>query len=218
MKSPSLSSPLVGVEMIGARGVSTVMIWMLQLSMLPAAMPPASTTNRLQTPFGSVELKFAKAEVIGPLTGPGAPYGSPGSKSVGLKVPLASVFESGNEASACSSSVKFRSVTALAAPPTSLSNVTACPVGPTRSTSTSTGEPWLKPDSVTLTAVTPLGRPLTPMHDGYGVAGPDALIVVALSWLKVPTWAWAPRATTRTEAAAAPAVAATSRLCRVALR
>ncbi len=64
-------------------------------------------------------------------------------------------------------------------PPASDMKIAFCPPGDTSSMSMSAGNVWLSPVMVTLTSVIAPVTPETTQVDGYGVAGPASLIVIA---------------------------------------
>src|SRR5215208_4291123 len=124
MKSPSLSSPFVGVEMIGAPGTSTVVMASVQTSMMPPGdEPSSSTTNSRHVPLASVPWKASRLvdQVVceGAGNGKGSVEGIP-AEAVDEKVRLAG--ELG------------------AAAPTSLMSRTVWPLGAASRTSTSSGD------------------------------------------------------------------------------
>src|SRR5688500_9389275 len=95
---------------------------------------------------------------------------------VGLKIPDASAPLAGS-GGAVSSKVRVTLVASTSLPTSDMST-TACPAGPTSSTSTSLGRVWLNTESHAWTFViapSPFG---TTMVDGYGVALPLSGIVV----------------------------------------
>src|SRR5215207_5385848 len=76
-------------------------------------------------------------------------------------------------AAAASSKVVVK-LTASVAPPASDTSMRFSPVGPTRSTSMSSGKVLLKDDRVTVTLVMVPARFVTSMFDGYGFPFPES--------------------------------------------
>lgn len=147
----------------------------------PDRLPPselkASTTYSDHVPLGLVPLKADKAAVT--LVGTGAGEGklSPAEIFVGRYVPEVSGAADMGMAEE-SSRVRTKPDTAVE-PPTSDSIIVFCPPGPTRSMSTSLGNVWPKPFSLTVTFVTVPVSPATVTFDGYGDAVPELGIVMA---------------------------------------
>src|ERR1700752_3033996 len=148
--------------------------------MLPVSPPVSSDTYNLHTPFAFVPLNTLSAD---PPDGVGAGAGnpSPPSKFVGLNVPETNGPLSDRLVAAASSNVKVMPLAALS-PPASDMMMAFCPPGPTRSISTSSGKVWLKLFRVTVTLVIALltGWPEMVSGDGYGLAAPLELIVIAV--------------------------------------
>src|SRR5262245_32496206 len=100
---------------------------------LPVSELASSITYRLQVPLGLVPLKTERNDPAA-LSAPSLP-----TKFVGLNVPETIPPESGKPEAAASSKVKL-TPTASSEPPTSDMRVTDSPVGPTKSTSMSSGK------------------------------------------------------------------------------
>jgi len=119
-----------------------------------------------------------KTESAEPPDGAGAGEGNVSgpvaSKLVGLYVPVKSCPESGSDDAAASSSVSVTLV-AHSNPPQSDMMIAFAPVGPTRSTSMSSGDRCVRPLSVTASDVNVVPTPLTLIVDGYGDAFVGAL-------------------------------------------
>ncbi len=85
---------------------------------------------------------------------------------------------SGSGVGAWSSIVSLQ-LTAAVKPPASEKKIAFWPPGDTSSMSMSSGYMWLRPLMNTFTSVIAPLRPETTHVDGYGVAGPLSLIVIA---------------------------------------
>ena len=114
-------------------------------------------------------------------TGAGAAKVSAGAWFVGWNVPDVSAPRSDSGDAAASSNTSVTLVMSVL-PPASDIMMAFAPVGPTSSTSTSSGNVWLRLLSVTVTFEIVPAKPETPMLDGYGetVVSDAIAILVAL--------------------------------------
>jgi hypothetical protein len=145
---------------------------------LPASPPESSTIYKLHVPFGFVPLNALNAD---PPDGTGAGEGKVSTPGpfVGLNVPDTSGPASGRLVAAASSSVNV-TLTASGLPPTSDIIIAFCPPGATSNMSTSSGNMWLKLFNLTVTLLTTPVNPEIASVDGYGLAAPTGLIVIAV--------------------------------------
>jgi hypothetical protein len=111
--------------------------------------------------------------------GAGAGNVSPAPKFAGRYRPVKSCPALGKDNAAPSSNLRSSEL-ASNAPPASDITKASCPVGPTRSTSRSSGHECESPSGLTTTYRMGTAGVETVIVDGYGVAGPASLIVIGV--------------------------------------